>query len=363
MKFLLMHQTVVTHDAIGHDLMEMRRVLLAGHECALFCEYHAGFDPQAVVDLNTARQMLQDPALTVIYHHSIHWPLAEELLCTARARIIFKYHNITPPSYFFSIPDYRDKCLAGREQTYRFARHFSDQLWLSDSLYNLTEIGIHRIVRHQIVPPFLHISDNIDILPDESLLRRLIASERPQALFVGRFVPNKGHFFLVQVLCHYRQRYGDDLTLFVAGKRDGGCAAYYDSVMSTVAAEGLQGMFQYIGETPPAHLLSYFLGCDAYLCCSEHEGFCVPVVEAQSMCLPVVARATAAVPETLGDGQITHGEDPAAYADSLHQLREDAGFRESVIETGYRNYQERFTRRVIEQKFVGALEKYLGEAL
>jgi len=360
MNFLLMHPSVAAHDAIGHDLMEMCRTLAGRHTCAVFCEYRHGVDEVPAVGLEEARDLLRDRSTTVIYHHSTYWPLGEELLSGARARVVFKYHNITPPNYFAAVPEYRDKSLAGREQTYRMARTSRGAFWLSDSLYNLAELGIDQVVRQRVVPPFLKIGG---VAPDEAVLRGLVACRHPQALFVSRFVPNKGHLFLVEVLHHYRRRCGEGFTLFVAGKAEAACSEYYDQVMSAVAAAGLERMFVYLGEVPPAVLVAYFLGCDTYLCCSEHEGFCVPIVEAQSLCLPVVARARAAVPETLGAGQVLHGEEPAIYAASVHRLYEDAAFRESVIQAGSENYSRRFTRERIESEFLSALEEATEESL
>src|SRR5688572_1974732 len=120
MNFVLMHQTIVPADAIGRDILEMRRVLSSEHNCYVFGENLVGVPQEHTIDAVQAAALLSQADTVALYHHSIYWQLGESLLAGSQSHIIFKYHNITPPSYFAAIPDACDKCLAGREQTYRF---------------------------------------------------------------------------------------------------------------------------------------------------------------------------------------------------------------------------------------------------
>jgi hypothetical protein len=357
MNFVLMHQSIVTNDAIGRDLWEMCTILEQHHSCHFFGEY-VQFGGKRILRCGAAADLLADPKTIAIYHHSIEWTLGEQLLSAANAKIIFKYHNITPPNYFANIPAYCRKCLAGREQTYRFIHSFPEALWLSDSLYNLREIGVDKVVRHSVVPPFCNVENWSSVSPDETVLRDLVGAHGLQAFFIGRFAPNKGHLFLVDVLHAYRKKHGEEVTLFIAGKQDEALAGYFAQVTESAAAA--QVNLCVLGELSPQTLISYFLGCDVYLCCSEHEGFCVPIVEAQFLSLPVVARARAAVPETLGPNQILHGEDPESYVDSLYRLQTDMSYRENLIQSGFKNYLNRFTHAQIAQAFRKAVESYVG---
>ena len=60
----------------------------------------------------------------------------------------------------------------------------------------------------------------------------------------------------------------------------------------------------FTGHVTNAALTAYYRSASVYLCLSEHEGFCVPLVEAMHFGLPIVARAAAGVPGTLGSGGI-----------------------------------------------------------
>ena len=58
--------------------------------------------------------------------------------------------------------------------------------------------------------------------------------------------------------------------------------------------------FVFTGGVPNEDLAAYYRWADAYVSLSEHEGFCVPLVESMAMDVPVLAYAAGAVPETLG---------------------------------------------------------------
>lgn len=358
MRFLLMHQTIVQHDAIGRDVLQMYKLLAEHNECFLFREYGVNLDGIQLVDLNHALWLVQDKNCAVLYHHSIHWPTGEQVLCSARGPIIFKYHNITQPNYFAEAPMYWRACVAGREQTYRFVTRFPQACWLTDSLFNLQELGIEGGISCAVVPPFLSTSDANGTVPDEFLLRELVDDRRTHVLFVGRFAPNKGHIFMLRVIASYRKAYGRDIILHIIGKKDEELHEYFNRVIQTARNLNIEDLIDVTGEVTAPEVLSYFLGSDAYLCCSEHEGFCVPIVEAQSLCLPVIARARAAVPETIGSGQILLGENPDAYTAWLHRLRMDADIREQVIDKGRCNYFTRFTNEQISGAFFAALRGF-----
>jgi glycosyltransferase involved in cell wall biosynthesis len=351
-----MHQTIVSRDAVGWDVTIMQKVLQTrGHQAYIFAENLDEHPPDNLVNLVRAEALIADTQVAVIYHHSIYWERGEILLSQARGPIAIKYHNITPPNYFADSPEYWGQCAAGREQTYRFATRFPQALWLPASRFNLAELGLDKVVPHIVVPPFIGVAEQAPPV-NEDLLRRLIADTRLQLFFVSRFAPNKGHLFLVDVLREYVERFGPNVILNVAGVLSSGCKPYYDSVLSKIDAAGLTNNFRYLGALSDVDLMSYFMGSDVYLCCSEHEGFCVPIIEAQWLCLPVVARAAGAIPETAGGGeQAILGEDPKEYAAVLHRIHSDPEYRRSLIINGRRNFLSRFTQDQIEQQFFSAL--------
>ena len=66
---------------------------------------------------------------------------------------------------------------------------------------------------------------------------------------------------------------------------------------------------------------------------SEHEGFCVPLVEAMATDVPVLAYASTAVPETLGGAGVAFSPKDLEYAaEMLGLLVYDDDLREDVLE-------------------------------
>jgi glycosyltransferase involved in cell wall biosynthesis len=81
-------------------------------------------------------------------------------------------------------------------------------------------------------------------------------------------------------------------------------------------------------------LRAAYASADLFLCLSEHEGFCVPLLEAMAFEVPVVAFDAGAVRETLrGGGVLLRDKQPAAVAGLVHRILTDDTLREQVLET------------------------------
>jgi glycosyltransferase involved in cell wall biosynthesis len=90
---------------------------------------------------------------------------------------------------------------------------------------------------------------------------------------------------------------------------------------------------------------------------SEHEGFCVPLLEAMHHRVPIVAYAAAAVPETLGAaGVLLESKDPCTVAAAAGRVLGDASLRTHLTAAGV----ERLTHYELARTgpaFVAALER------
>jgi glycosyltransferase involved in cell wall biosynthesis len=116
----------------------------------------------------------------------------------------------------------------------------------------------------------------------------------------------------------------------------------------------------FTGKVSEAEMHSYYRAATVFVCASDHEGFCVPIVEAMSYDIPVIAYAAAAVPETMGDsGILVRDWDIPMIAEMINQLVRHQSLREKVIAAQRRNLQ-RFTNEQAEQR-LGAALRFLGE--
>lgn len=356
MKVIIMHQTVTNHDAIGNDIAAMYAVLQEKYECIVFAENRLN-SGLSYIDEDNVKDLLGDQNNLVFYHHSVFWEKGEALLKNTRAKIIFRYHNITPPHFFEPYNEFHTaQCSKGREQTNRLVEQFPEALWLCDSEYNSNDIAGVEKERIQICPPFHKIENWASGLPDERIMKELLYSRAINLLFVGRVAPNKGHLFLLDVLQAFRTNYSEEICLWIIGKFDDGLPGYNQLIEEKIAQYGLRNNIRFVGEITDATMSAYYLGCDAYVCASEHEGFCVPIVESQYFKLPILAMRSSAVPETMGANQVVLGNDPKEYAAAIHLLAERQGYRKLLRDAGRKNYDQRFSATMIERAFLRAMK-------
>jgi glycosyltransferase involved in cell wall biosynthesis len=78
--------------------------------------------------------------------------------------------------------------------------------------------------------------------------------------------------------------------------------------------------------------VAFYEVADLFLCASEHEGFCVPLVEAFYKEVPVIAYAATAVPSTMdGAGVLYDEKDPFRVAALMDALAVNVAVRDAVV--------------------------------
>lgn len=360
MKVVLMHQTVVKHDAIGNDIFHMYELINKRFECYVYCDNLLNL-PVNRITRDCLLDIIKDDRNLVIYHHSVYWSKGEEILDKCKAKVIIRYHNITPSEFFAPYnEDYFYLCAKGREQTERLNEKFKDALWVCASCYNTHDIRSDKMA---VLPPFNNIGQWSAIMPDESILKGLLESQTINLLFVGRIAPNKGHKHLLKIIKDYHDNYSSDICLYIIGKKDNALAKYNYELDNMIKLLGIEQNVKFIGEINDQLLISYYLGCDFFVCCSEHEGFCVPLLEAQYFHLPVIAMDTSAISETLGNNQIVLGKNLLEYSAAIKVLNKDAAAKDFLIENGFNNYEERFHNDKLYSRFIKIITEFTGEEI
>ena len=105
-----------------------------------------------------------------------------------------------------------------------------------------------------------------------------------------------------------------------------------------------------------------YLTADVLLVTSLHEGFCVPLVEAMGLRLPVVAVPTAAVPYTGGDAARYADADPAAIAERIREVLADPAEREGQVTRGLGTVRVAVHQRRDRGAVPGAVRRADGDA-
>lgn len=360
MQIIIMHQTITNHDAIGNDIECMYELLKRNHDCRCYAQNRFNTHVE-YIDKEDLEKVLVVKDNLVIYHHSVYWKEGEELLEMCKVRIIFRYHNITPPEFFREYNKHHYmQCKLGREQTVDLQKRFPDALWLSDSFFNARDLIYVKHSQVSICAPFNKISQWRRQIPDEAVLEQLIFGTELNLLFVGRVAPNKGHLTLLDIVYRYCVNFDSKIKLRIVGKFDDGLSDYNNKLYAKINEYGLNNQIEFIGEITNQTLSAYYLGSDIFLCASEHEGFCVPIIEAQYFKLPVIAINSSAVPETLGEKQICFPMNINNIAAATRIVGKNQKYKEYIRNIGYENYANRFTFEKVAHGFTEYLSKKVG---
>jgi len=359
-KIIIMHRTIVRYDAISNDIEGMYNILKLNNYCKCFAENKLNSSLEYLDDAE-ALNIMSDEESIVIYHHSVEWISGEELIKKCNGKLIIRYHNITPSEYFKSYnSDYFNQCYAGRKQTERLIWSFPDAIWMVDSAYNALDINDVPDELIYVCPPFHKIEELSAEVPDETVMNQLICSNEVNILFVGRVAPNKGHLDLIEIINGFCNTINRNIKLWIIGKFDKGLSNYNKIITDRISQYGLEKNVNFIGEINDSLLLTYYLGADIFLCTSEHEGFCVPIIEAQNFKLPIIAKGSSAIPETIGKNQIVLGNVIDEYIAAIYLLANKKDYREYLREEGSNNFNEHFSYEIIRDKFISIMNREVG---
>jgi glycosyltransferase involved in cell wall biosynthesis len=356
MKAGILIPTLYHGDAVGNDAVGMARNLRRrGVEVTFF--NNGSPSPEPVVHIDEVPNVLTSPDDLLIYHHSIGFEpgvrAVERTVCRRKA---VKYHNVTPPEFFADNKKVAKGCEEGIAQVGRLA-DTGATIW-ADSVYNGEHVQRFRPGRvfHDL-PPFHHADQLLALAPDHSAVAGF-DDWTTTILTVGRVVPNKNLPLAVAAFADYRRRFNPHARLVIAG--DQPVPAHAAAVRECIETYDQGGHVFITGKVSNAQLKALYLVADVLLVTSRHEGFCVPLVEAMGLHVPVVAVPAAAVPYTAGDAARYADADAAALATQVDAVLTDDSERERQVDCGRGRYDERFSTAAIERRFTRLVDEWLG---
>jgi glycosyltransferase involved in cell wall biosynthesis/ADP-heptose:LPS heptosyltransferase len=317
---------VAAGDAISNHALWIRDKLREwGHPSDIFA---TAIDKRLASQARAFAEDAFDPADAVIYHHSIGSALTPQVQVHPGPRCLV-YHNITPPHYLEPyLPLHTRLCREGREQLPLLAPFFP--VSVGDSNYNAVDLAANGF-RDPGVLPICVDPVKWQIVPDATLMARL-QDGRTNVLFVGRIIPNKKHEDLIYAFSRMRALDPHIRLLLVGGAVT--TDDFYLACLERLCSElGVADAVEFSGHVSETELAAYYRTAHLFLCMSEHEGFCIPLVESMWFDLPVLAYAASAVPETLdGAGELfTDKKDVETLARRALQLARDTKAREEVL--------------------------------
>jgi glycosyltransferase involved in cell wall biosynthesis len=330
---IAIHQVLATlgyGDAIGNEVLGIQRVLRgAGYVSEIFVQTA----DQRLEDLTLDYLDLpaaSDPDNILIHHFSIG-SRASRVAYALPDRMVLVYHNITPPEYFVGVNKTLVKlCYLGRRELACYKDRCD--LALGDSEFNRQEldaIGFPATGVLPVVPDFAHLAG-----PANYLHAGQYDDGWVNVLFVGRVIPNKRIEEVIRSFHAYKQWFNPRSRLLLVGSY-GGFEKYLSMVQRFVVDIGAEDV-HFLGHVANEELTAYYEIADVFLCASEHEGFCVPIVESFHMGVPVLAYAATAVPATMdGAGVLYTDKQPMHVAALIEAIVSDRGLQDRIIAGQY----------------------------
>jgi L-malate glycosyltransferase len=342
--------SLASRDAIGVHSMALTAAL---REAGIESEIYYGNCTPDVAGAGRPVTALGRPGRDryLLYQSSIGSPVFDILAARPEPKLV-NYHNITPAELLAPWePAVAFEAALGRAQLERLAPQCG--LAVADSGFNAQELA-DAGYRETAVVPLLIDMTHAGAPPDRAVAERLAAEKAAggvDLLFVGKISPHKAPHDLVKMLSVFRRLYDDKARLRLVGSPLG--TTYGPALEAFLHDLGLFEAVTVTGSVDAATLEAYYRAADVFVCASEHEGFCVPIVEAMGHGVPVVAYGTSAVPETVGEaGIVLPTKDPVRFAAAVGRVVSDGDLRgrlrasasERVAELGV----ERSTARFVE---------------
>ncbi len=311
-----------------------------------------------VKDINDLPKLNDDDIM--IYHLSTGTDLNRKIKSFGGRKLLI-YHNITPPKYYAKYSGLSARlCSKGRNEAASLNQTFEACLPVSE--YNMRDLREMGYTCPMAIRPILIPFDDYKKEPDQEVISKYSGDGVKNVVFVGRIAPNKKHEDLITLMSAYKQMYNDKIRLFLVGNPTG--TENYDKRLKDYAKLLDLDNVIFTGQVSFKAILAYYKIADAFVCMSEHEGFCVPLIEAMCFDDPIIAASNAAVPDTLGGtGILIDNADFKRSAFMLHEVLNDEALRSEIIE-GQRRRLEDFSYEKVSALFMEQLQRFIrGEAL
>lgn len=266
----------------------------------------------------------------IFYHMASGSPEMIHAIQQQHCRRYVIYHNITPPEFF---ERYCESAVIATQQALTDLEQLRTIVsgCLADSEFNKNDLLKQSYNVPIAVLPIVVPFDDYAAEPSEEVLSQYTNDGYINILFVGRIAPNKKQEDIIKAFCYYKKYVNSKSRLFLVGNWKGQ-DAYFDRLQRYTSALEVEDVL-FLGHISFREILAYYHLADVFLCMSEHEGFCVPLLEAMYFNIPILAYNSTAIPYTLGQsGLIFSNKEPAKVAYLIDQVVKDEELRKDMLE-------------------------------
>lgn len=329
MKVIQILHSLIYGDGVANCVLSISKILdelnFANNICALFVD-------ERIKDKHIEKYDIYEPIAAgdediIIYHLYDGNPL-NYIVENLYYRKILVFHNVTTPDFFRGIDDNVLKsCLWGAYDAAKTVGKYNKGIALSEfSKRNLIEMG-WKSGDVSVIP--LIKTNNIDDRPN-SLIVNKYSNDYINILFTGRMVPHKKIEDIIRIFIYYQKYVNRKSRLILVGGISQ--TNYYEALLDYIYLLNGKNII-FTGHITNEDLEAYYAVSNIFLCMSEHEGFCIPLVEAMKREIPIIAYSSTAVPDTLGEaGVLVDEKDEKVLADKINKLAFDAEYRKKIID-------------------------------
>lgn len=325
MRIIQIVPTLAYGDAVGNDAMALKCVIQdMGFDTEIYAENIAHPRKVHAELIDQIPTLLKDDI--AILHLSTGAKINNDF-ANFSCRKIIRYHNVTPPEFFEEndsfIADVNKKALQSVE-------YLADKVdyCLADSEFNRQDLISYGYKCKIDVLPILIPFEDYTKKADEKILKKY--KNVPVILFTGRIAPNKKHEDLIKSFCVYKKYYNPEAVLILVGSYKQS-DIYFQKLIKYLEDIDAKDVI-FTGHIHFDEILAYYQVANIFLCQSEHEGFCVPLVEAMFFDVPIVAYNSTAIPSTLGKcGFVMDTKDPLLVAGVLNEIYKRMEIRNQLI--------------------------------
>lgn len=275
----------------------------------------------------------------LMYHSSIGWQDMTDFLLERSEKMAISYHNITPAHFYEKLqPDFAKDLRLGRAEL-EMIRH-KIVLAVADSTFNSEDLQVHGYGDVHVVPAGFSPKRLCDEIYDPYLLGEL-GNQFPNGyvIAVGQVLPHKRIEEVLETMHILNSTFWGNIGLVICGVAR---QAHYMEAILRFQKRCAMVNVRFTGAVSNRQLATYLRGSRAYLGMSDHEGLCIPPVEAMSLGVPVVIKGAGAVPETMGNGALVLPADsgPILAAEAVNAVLTEDTLRWKMINAGFERVEE-----------------------
>lgn len=338
------------NDGVGNHIFHIASNLTKNNiENIIVCDSFRGENRGNIVLSKDYVPLTSD---VVIYHLSIGSPMATLFKNIKVKNKLMCYQNITPSKFFKNDLANKKMCDQGRDDLKMLVDDVDFVFTASEySRDELLELGYKNTA---LFPVYFNDSDFLNAKKDEEVYKSL-NDGLTNLLFVGRVVANKKIEDVILSYHYYHELINPNSRLTLVGSINDYC--YYFSLLNFIKKNNIKNVV-FANGVSFSSLISYYKTASLFLVESEHEGFCVPLLEAMLFDIPVIAYSCAAVPNTMGSAGVLFNEkNHQQIAYLIDEVLTNKDLKATIIDK-QRKHLSNFEHSKLDKMFFNMLKDY-----